>query len=78
MQRPRAEFDPLLTTRQAADFLGVSPATLEYWRSRRPGQGPPYFRLGARRPGSPIRYSLGTLRRYLRQCIVSGFAEGNQ
>lgn len=43
---------PLLTERQAAEFLQLSPATLSTWRSRRGRvardgkQGPPFLRLG--------------------------------
>lgn len=40
----------LLTTKGAAAYLGLSPATLEKWRIR--GVGPSYFRLGTK----AIRY----------------------
>ncbi len=36
----------VLDTPRAADFLGVSPATLEKWRVT--GEGPPFLKLGAR------------------------------
>lgn len=42
----------LLTTREAAHVLGLSPATLNTWRSRRGRvardglNGPPYVRIG--------------------------------
>ncbi|MDP2259954.1 MAG: helix-turn-helix domain-containing protein [Caulobacter sp.] len=36
----------LLTTRDAAEFLGVSPRTLEDWRLR--GGGPLFCKVGAR------------------------------
>lgn len=38
---------PLLSTRQAADVIGVSPRTLELWR--RTGAGPEFVRVSANR-----------------------------
>ena len=38
--------DKLLTTREAAAYLTVSPSTLAYWRAT--GWGPKYVRLGCR------------------------------
>ena len=35
-----------LSTREAAQYLGVKPGTLEVWRSL--GKGPRYVKLGAR------------------------------
>lgn len=35
-----------LTVREAARYLGVSPATLNAWRSR--GTGPEYLKLGGK------------------------------
>lgn len=43
--------DKLLTTREAAELLGVHPGTLENWRAA--GEGPPWLRLRARL----VRYS---------------------
>ena len=37
--------DHLLTTAQAAEYLGVSPGTLEVWRSTR-RYGLPYLKIG--------------------------------
>jgi hypothetical protein len=42
---------PLLTTAQAALYLGLSPRTLELWRLR--GGGPVFRKLGRR----TVRYS---------------------
>jgi predicted DNA-binding transcriptional regulator AlpA len=39
--------EPLLSTRETAALLCISPRTLEAWRGR--GQGPPFVRLGGRR-----------------------------
>ncbi|MFD9477195.1 helix-turn-helix transcriptional regulator [Streptomyces nojiriensis] len=36
-----------LNVREAAEYLGLSPATLYVWRHRR--QGPPSFRMGPER-----------------------------
>jgi predicted DNA-binding transcriptional regulator AlpA len=45
----------LITQRQAADFLGCSPRSLEAWRLR--GGGPRYVKLGRR----CVRYLLSDL-----------------
>lgn len=50
-QRPKARrMAPVssegLSTSQAAALIGHSPRTLEAWRLR--GEGPPYFKIGAR------------------------------
>lgn len=49
--------DELVDTKAAAALLGISPTTLEIWRSRRAGQQPEYVRVGAR----SIRYSRAAL-----------------
>lgn len=35
-----------LNVKEAAELIGMKPATLNCWRSSR--QGPPYFRMGGR------------------------------
>lgn len=47
MDKPES---PLLSTRQAAEILGLSSGTLENWRSA--GVGPPWRRIGSK----TIRY----------------------
>ena len=47
-----------LTTPQLAERIGLSPITLEIWRSR--GSGPPYIRIGR-----AIRYDLREVERWL-------------
>lgn len=42
----------------AAAFLGLQPATLEIWRTRR--EGPPFIKVG-----KVVRYSMADLREYL-------------
>lgn len=44
-----------LTQEEAAKFLGLSPATLQSWRSRK--KGPPYARFGR-----AVKYRLADLR----------------
>jgi predicted DNA-binding transcriptional regulator AlpA len=45
----------LLHTRDAADYLGLTPTTLEHWRCLR--KGPPFVKIGPR----AIRYRLSDL-----------------
>ncbi len=47
--------DKLLTSKAAADFLGYSPHSLQYWRCY--GGGPPF----QRHRGRSIRYRYGDL-----------------
>jgi len=44
----------LLTTKKAAEYLGMEPGTLENWRYR--SEGPPVVRLG-----KAVRYDLKDL-----------------
>ena len=48
-----------LNTVQAAEVVGLSPRTLEYYRST--GQGPAYFKLGGR-----VRYAIEDIERWVR------------
>ena len=57
--------DLLLRPQEAAEFLGVETATLDFWRSRVRGRGPDFVRIGARQ--GRIRYSLRALRAYARE-----------
>jgi excisionase family DNA binding protein len=50
---------PLLTTAEAAGRLGLSPRTLEKWRSN--GNGPRYRKLGA-----AVRYRVADLEAFAR------------
>jgi len=49
----------LLSEKQAADFLGLSPRALQAWRTK--GGGPPYLRIGHR----TVRYSQTDLEAWL-------------
>lgn len=51
----------LLTTRQAAEVLGLEPRTMEEFR--RKGSGPPFIRLSSR----SVRYRLDALERWLEE-----------
>jgi len=53
-----------LSTERAAELLGVAPATLLKWRSRR--RGPPFVKLGRR-----VVYSEGALRAWAEMHVVS-------
>ena len=53
-----SEHDRPLNSKQAADFVAVSPRTLESWRLRQ--FGPPFIKLSAR----AIRYSSAALRQW--------------
>ena len=46
-----------MTTKQAADFLGLSPRTLDRYRGN--GKGPPFYRFGA-----CVRYLLAEVKRW--------------
>lgn len=51
--------DPLLTPREAAEYLRIATRTLETWRYRK--QGPAFVRL----PTGGIRYKASDLEAYL-------------
>ena len=58
--RSRAGAPPMyLNTVQAAEMVGLSPRTMEYYRTT--GQGPAYFKLGGR-----VRYSVSEIERWVR------------
>jgi hypothetical protein len=57
--------DCLLSTQQAADILGISFWTLQYWRTRTDREGPDFIRLGKR-----VKYSIQALRRFARARTV--------
>ena len=44
----------------AAAFLGLQPATLEIWRTRR--EGPPFIKVG-----KVVRYSMADLRQWMQE-----------
>ncbi|MEU2513233.1 helix-turn-helix domain-containing protein [Streptomyces syringium] len=54
----------VLTTEEAAMYLGVAPSTLRTWRHRR--VGPPSFRVG-----SKVVYRLNSLDAYLTECELA-------
>ena len=62
-------YDEMLTTRQVAQWFGVSEQFLEIARSR--GYGPQYVMMAAR----TIRYRRDACRRWLQQRTYGGTAE---
>ncbi|MCK8676126.1 helix-turn-helix domain-containing protein [Streptomyces lichenis] len=52
----------VLTVKDAADYLGLSPHTLYVWRHRR--QGPPSFRMG---PRGRVMYRVEALDAWVRE-----------
>jgi excisionase family DNA binding protein len=57
--------DPKLTTREAAEVLGVKPQTLAVWRSAK-RHGLPYVKVGR-----AVRYGLSDLEAWLRNRTVA-------
>lgn len=55
------ESDRLLTTAEAAEYLGLKPATLETWRWA--GKGPSYLKLH----GASVRYRRRDLERWVEE-----------
>jgi hypothetical protein len=60
MHAQSREASVILDTRAAADFLRLSPRTLEGWRVR--GGGPSFVKVGG-----AVRYRLASLEAYLQQ-----------
>ena len=56
--------ESMLLPAEAADFLGISPRTLEAWRVR--GGGPPFVKIGAR----AVRYQRAGLITYHRGVVT--------
>lgn len=56
----------LLTTIQAAEYLGLSPQTLADWRHK--GAGPKFVRVGTR----TVRYRLSDLDAFVSSSLVGG------
>ncbi|AQS48750.1 DNA-binding protein [Thioclava nitratireducens] len=56
--------DERLDTAQAANYLGYSKSTLEWWRMV--GRGPRYYKIG----GGRIRYKQSDLDAYLEAGVV--------
>ena len=68
---PKNDDERLLSTSEAADFLGLKTSTLNAWRSRghRHNARLPWRRLGGR-----VRYTLGDLREFVASAKVGGEA----
>ena len=61
--------DGLLTEKQAADYLGLTPRTLQLWRTR--GGGPSYHRIGWR----SVRYSMSDIENWLESKRFASIAQ---
>lgn len=61
---------PLLSTKEAGDWLGVSPRTLEDWRLR--GDGPLFRKLGRRL----VRYCMDDLAAFLQGTVRANTGGG--
>lgn len=55
-----SDYAPVMRTPEAAEFLQVSPRTLEGWRRR--GEGPRYSRLG-----TVVVYTVGDLQAFVNE-----------
>lgn len=67
--RPNLEsIGPLLTDREATEYLRVSPCTLKDWRYLR--RGPDFIKLGSSKNAS-VRYSVAALQRWLCRHAIS-------
>lgn len=62
------KLERLLTTKEAAEFLSISPNTLKFWRVRGHRFGPTFIRLGG--AGGEVRYSPRDLAAYVRDRSV--------
>lgn len=60
-----------LSTQQAAEYLGVSAKTLEYWRQT--GNSPPFSKLGRK-----VRYRQDLLDKWLEERSATSTAECRQ
>jgi predicted DNA-binding transcriptional regulator AlpA len=56
----------LLSQKEAAEKLGLSPKTLEKWRNTQPGS-PPFVRLG-----SAIKYRASDIDAFINDNVVGG------
>ena len=62
----RSQLDRLLNTKEAAEYLGLSPYTLERWRYL--GKGPRFIRVGSK----SVRYRQTDLDAFLEIGGVNG------
>ena len=66
MQSEHVNHQALLDTKQAAAYLGISPATLHTWRSTKRNVLP-YVKLG----GKHVRYRIADLDAYIAANVVA-------
>lgn len=57
--------EDFLTEAQAAELLGVSPSTLNLWRTRKMRRGPAYIKYG-----KIVRYRVEDLEEFIKNSII--------
>jgi hypothetical protein len=67
---PAPKTEVLLTSKDAAEYLNLSEATLKKWRAR--GRGPLFSRLPA------VRYRLADLEKFIRERTISNSQESSK
>ena len=60
----RGRVDPLWTTEDLAEHLGIPERTLRQWRYL--GEGPPWLKLG----GHHVRYDPGAVAAWKAECVM--------
>jgi len=61
--------DKTLTTKEAAELLGIKPGTLEIWRVY--GKSPRWMKIG-----KAVRYRLSDLNEFMENCTREHTSEG--
>ncbi len=68
-------FEPFVPEDVAAEFLNLSPRTLQRWRTEPPhGGGPPFYRLGPKM----IAYKLSVCGSWAENRVLGSTSEGSQ
>lgn len=71
MESVKQKVRGLMNTKEAAAYLGLSSATLRFWRVRKHRSGPAYYKLHK----GAVRYSCEDLEGWLRDLRVEGEAK---
>ena len=62
-----------VSTESAAEFLGISPRTLEGWRVRKSEGAPPFVKFGR-----AVRYSIDSLVEFAEQNVRRSTSDGSE